>query len=178
MFYSNMQGELGQKLPRGNVCKEDLSGWLSFSKHGAGCVILHTVNQSHAWAVSQWGGSSSRPIVSRSTARPGDTVCPSPPHCQLLSCLLCHPGSWQHSSQHSKLHSVQSWALGEVFAGLRYEQMRQLRSVSLRHYVLWGGGRINLHSKPAGASPSIYFRKSGQCGAPTVSLWLSVQGPA
>lgn len=66
------------------------------------------------------------------------------------------PASWQHT-QHSKFNSVQLWASGEVFAGTSSEQMRQLRSLSLQHYMLWGGGRINPYSKLAGASPSIYL---------------------
>lgn len=151
-------------------------GVCHLASSGLAVLFGHTVNQSCARAMSQWGGRSSSPRVPRSTARHGDTVCSSPPHCQLLPAL--HPGLWQQRAQHSKFHSVQFWASGEVFAGTSCEQMRQLRSLSLRHYVLWGGGRINLHSKRAGTSPSTYFRKFGQCGAPTVSLWLSVQGPA
>lgn len=48
------------------------------------------------------------------------------------------PTSWHHT-QHSKFDSVQLWTSGEMFAGTSYEQMRQLRSLSLRHYMLWEG---------------------------------------
>lgn len=124
------------------ICQQ-LQGCLLFSKHGVGCIILAhcepkpcmdsvtvgwPVRQS--WRVQEhcqaWGHRVFIP-----TSLPG-------------SCLLCYPGSWQQTqpeSQHSKFDSVQFWRAGEVFAGTSYERMRQLKSLSLRHYVLWGGGK-------------------------------------
>lgn len=110
---------------------------------GLAVLFWHMVNPGHAWTVSQWGDQSDSPGVSRGTARHGDTGASSPPHCQARACSAIQAcGSRpRQRSQHSKFNSVEFWRAGEVFAGPSSEQMRQLRSLSLRHYVLWGRGK-------------------------------------
>lgn len=125
---------------------------------GAGCVILAHGETKPCMDDAVGGGQSYSPSVSGAVPGLG-TQCVHP-HPTARPCLLCRPAWWQPEVPAQQIQLCSSGEWGSV---CRYELCTNeaLRSLSLRHYMLWGGRRINLYSKPAGASPSIYLRKCG-----------------
>lgn len=112
---------------------------------GLAILFWHMVNQSRAWMMSWCGGWSDSPGVSRSSARHRDTAYSSPVTARLVPALPSRLMAADPARGPSPANStLQFWRAGEVFAGASYEQMRQLRSLSLRHYVLWRGKNKSL----------------------------------